>query len=142
MNEMRAYVQDGIVLEILTPHSDFTFEERFAPDFVANCVPCGTDVLPGWTYTDGVFAPPEPPPAPPEPTPEEQDAEARAYVLGQLGALDAEYLTPRTLAGIAAGEEYALESYRLHEEKAEIWRCRLEAIPEAKAAESGTEATS
>jgi len=70
--------------------------------------------------------------APPEPTQEEIDAAARAYVYGQLAALDAEYLTPRTLAGLPFGDEYALESRRLHEEKAKPWRDRLAAIPEAE----------
>lgn len=65
----------------------------------------------------------------PPPTPEQIDAEARAYVIGQLAALDHEYLTPRTLAGLATGDEYAQEQYRLHDEQAEVWRERLSAIP-------------
>ena len=66
---------------------------------------------------------------PPPPSEEQIATEARAYVLGELAALDAEYLTPRTMAGLAVGDEYALEAYRIHEEKAEPWRERLAAIP-------------
>lgn len=69
----------------------------------------------------------------PAPSAEEQAREARDYVLAQLAALDAEYLTPRILAGMAAGDEYALEQYRIHEEKAAPWRERLAAIPETDA---------
>ena len=70
----------------------------------------------------------------PPPTPEEIDAEARAFVLGELAALDAEFLTPRTLAGLATGDEYAKERFRRHEEQAEVWRVRLSAIPVAETA--------
>lgn len=65
----------------------------------------------------------------PNPNAEEIAVEAKAYVLGNLAALDSEYLTPRTLAGLVTGDEYALEAYRIHEEKAEPWRDRLAAIP-------------
>ena len=65
----------------------------------------------------------------PEYSESEDDAAARVYVLGQLAALDAKYLTPRTIAGLATGDPYALEQYRLHEEEAEPWRARLAAIP-------------
>ena len=66
---------------------------------------------------------------PPYPTDAEVDAEARAYVMGELAANDAAYLTPRVLAGLALGDKYALEQYRKHEEEAESWRIRLAAIP-------------
>ena len=72
---------------------------------------------------------------PPPPTPEAIAVEARQYVMGELAALDAEYYTPRTLAGLAIGDEYAVEAHRIHEEKAELWRERLAAIPGTEAAE-------
>ncbi|SBV95494.1 membrane hypothetical protein [uncultured delta proteobacterium] len=68
----------------------------------------------------------------PNPTEGEINAEARAYVLGQLAALDAEYLTARVLAGLAVGDAFAREQYNIHEEEAAVWRERLAAIPPAE----------
>lgn len=43
----------------------------------------------------------------------------------QLASLDAQYLTPRVLAAMTTGDEYALEQWRIHEEKAAPLRTRL-----------------
>ena len=50
--------------------------------------------------------------AKPEKSAEELEQEAQAKIKGRLAALDAKYLTPRTLAGLAVGDEYALEQWR------------------------------
>lgn len=42
-----------------------------------------------------------------------------------LADLDAEYLTPRVLGGLATGDEYALARWREHEERAQAYRQRL-----------------
>lgn len=42
-----------------------------------------------------------------------------------LANLDAQYLTPRVLAAMTTGDEYALEQWRIHEEKAVPLRTRL-----------------
>lgn len=73
-------------------------------------------------------------------TEEEQNAKARQDILALLAAIDEKYLTSRVLAGLATGDEYSLEQYRLHEEEAEPWRDRLAAIPAASAADAGGEA--
>ena len=67
---------------------------------------------------------------PPYPEDADIDADARAYVLHNLAMIDAKYLTQRTLAGLAIGDEYALEQYQKHEEEAAPWRDRLATIPE------------
>lgn len=66
--------------------------------------------------------------AKPEKSAEELEQEARTKIKGQLAALDAKYLTPRTLAGLAVGDEYALEQWRAHEAEAEPFRMRLAAL--------------
>lgn len=43
----------------------------------------------------------------------------------ELARLDAEYLTPRTLAGLSTGDEEALARWNEHEEKAVPLRARL-----------------
>ena len=43
----------------------------------------------------------------------------------ELARLDAEYLTPRTLAGLSVNDQEALERYAKHEEKAAPLRARL-----------------
>jgi hypothetical protein len=51
----------------------------------------------------------------------------------QLRELDEKYLTPRVLAGIASGDEYALGQWNKHEEEAAPLRAKL-----AAAAAAGT----
>ena len=46
----------------------------------------------------------------------------------ELARLDAVYLTPRVLAGLATGDEYAAGRWREHEEKADPLRKRLEEL--------------
>jgi hypothetical protein len=65
---------------------------------------------------------------PPPPGPEDRAAGIKA----ELAALDAEYLTPRTLAGLAAGDEVALARVAAHEEKAVPLRAALAEIMEEK----------
>lgn len=48
----------------------------------------------------------------------------------ELEKLDAEYLTPRTLAGLAVQDAYALEKWREHEEKAAPLRERINELEE------------
>ena len=66
--------------------------------------------------------------AKPEKSAEELAQEAQAKIKGRLAALDAKYLTPRTLAGLAVGDEYALEQWRAHEAEAEPFRIQLAAL--------------
>ena len=66
--------------------------------------------------------------AKPEKSAEELAQEAQAKIKGRLAALDAKYLTPRTLAGLAVGDEYALEQWRAHEAEAETFRIQLAAL--------------
>ena len=66
--------------------------------------------------------------AKPEKSAEELEQEAQAKIKGRLAALDAKYLTPRTLAGLAVGDEYALEQWRAHEAEAEPFRIQLAAL--------------
>lgn len=46
----------------------------------------------------------------------------------ELARLDAEYLTPRTLAGLATGDSYAMTKWQEHEQKAIPLRQRLEEL--------------
>lgn len=46
----------------------------------------------------------------------------------ELMALDDKYLTPRTLAGLAVGDKYAIAQWQEHEEKAKPLRARLEEL--------------
>ena len=57
-------------------------------------------------------------------TPDDRAAEIRA----ELNALDEEYLTPRVLAGLATGDEYALGRLAAHEERAVPLRAALAEI--------------
>lgn len=48
----------------------------------------------------------------------------------ELEKLDTEYLTPRTLAGLAVQDAYALEKWKEHEEKAAPLRERINELQE------------
>lgn len=55
-----AYVVDGVVSEIIVPLAGFMIADRYSPDFVKKCFPCGDDVQPGWIHDGKKFAAPEP----------------------------------------------------------------------------------
>lgn len=57
----------------------------------------------------------------------------------KLQALDAEYLTPRVLAGIATSDAYALEQWASHEALARPWREKLAALEGDGLSEGGDE---
>lgn len=61
-----AFVDDGIVRDILSPSEGVALEDCLHRDLVASYVACPPEVLPGWMYADGLFSPP--PAAPPPST--------------------------------------------------------------------------
>ena len=60
---------------------------------------------------------------PPEPLP--QSEIRKGEILAILAALDAQYLTVRTLAGLAVGDAYALAQWHEHEQLAAPLRAEL-----------------
>jgi hypothetical protein len=66
-----ARINDGTVVEVLKPIDGFDISDCFHPDILADCVPCGDDVQPGWIVTEDGIVAPEPAPEP-EPEPEEE----------------------------------------------------------------------
>ena len=70
-----ARINDGTVVEVLKPIDGFDISDCFHTDILADCVPCGDDVQPGWIVTeDGIVAPE--PEAPAEEAPAEEAPEA------------------------------------------------------------------
>lgn len=59
------------------------------------------------------------------PTQENLTLQERQKLISQLSELDATYLTPRTLAGLTIGDEYAHEQYSKHESLAAPLRSKL-----------------
>lgn len=53
---MFARIQQGIVVEVI-PYE--TIADRYTPQFVAECVPCGTSVTVGMTWDGETFAAPD-----------------------------------------------------------------------------------
>ena len=70
-----ARINDGTVVEVLKPIDGFDISDCFHPDILADCVPCGDDVQPGWIVTEDGIVPPEPE-APAEEAPAEEAPEA------------------------------------------------------------------
>ena len=70
-----ARINDGTVVEVLKPIDGFGITDCFHPDILADCVPCGDDVQPGWIVTEDGIVPPEPE-APAEEAPAEEAPEA------------------------------------------------------------------
>ena len=58
MNERRAWVQNGIVTEVLSSENGFSFEDCYPAAIVAASVPCGYEVEAGWIYVNEKFMPP------------------------------------------------------------------------------------
>lgn len=70
-----ARINDGTVMEVLKPIDGFDISDCFHPDILADCLPCGDEVQPGWIVTeDGIVAPE--PEAPAEEAPAEEAPEA------------------------------------------------------------------
>lgn len=53
---MFARIENNTVAEII-PYD--TLEDKFTASFISTCIECGSDVLAGWSYSDGVFTAPE-----------------------------------------------------------------------------------
>jgi hypothetical protein len=68
----------------------------------------------------------EPPPRVPEP--EDAAADELLRLKDALYSLDARYLTPRVLAGLALGDEYALAQWEAHEAQAAPLREQMSAL--------------
>jgi hypothetical protein len=70
------------------------------------------------------------PPAMPGPSEEQEQESQIMFLKGQLAALDHRYLTPRVLAGLAKGDEYAEAQWAEHEELAGPIREQIKALQE------------
>ena len=91
-----AHVIQKTVMEIVNVPEGFTLDAMYPPEFVAACKPCGPEIEVGWTYDQGVFAPP------PGPTPEEQAAEALARATAESAAI----LTAKMQRQMVQAEEF------------------------------------
>lgn len=69
-----ARIIDGVISDVIVPLGNFTIEECFHPDLLAQYIAVDGDVQPGWIITeDGIVAPePEPEPEPEEEVPAEE----------------------------------------------------------------------
>lgn len=57
MTEKRAWVENGVVIEVLSSSEGIPFEECYPIAVVAACIPCGNDVEEGWIYDGMGFFP-------------------------------------------------------------------------------------
>lgn len=105
-----AHIVDGVVREVLSIPDDLVLgEDLYAPDLAAECVPCGSTVVPGMLYD----AEKEKFSAPPAPQPTIPTSVSRAQAKIQLhrtpGSEDGKTLLDDVTASVqAAGGEVAI----------------------------------
>jgi hypothetical protein len=83
------------------------------------------DAKPEGYFTSEEWTAEHPPVEPPPPTEEELKEMRISEIKQQLASLDSQYLTPRVLAGLHSGDEYALASVATHKSLAAPLREKL-----------------
>jgi hypothetical protein len=102
-----ARIQDGIVAELFSTPGTAPIYEYFSPEIAQMFVevPAGLPVMPGWTYADFAFSPPNPWPPPSKPQRIPSTVFFNRFPPGALNALAS---SPQTLVLLitcaAAGE--------------------------------------
>lgn len=97
-----ARIENGRVAERISVPAMYTLDRLFPAEFCSRCVPCGNEVVQGWTYDgNGGFTPPEEPAQ----TPEQRLAEIDA----RLAGIDAESARPlrAVVSGTAEDADHA-----------------------------------